>query len=371
MLVITDRSIGFVKKVETDSDLKKSQTNYVIDTKKIQEVISDEIGNFESLKNSLPDNQKQFFEKIMKRCKENEIMFEAKSRQIKEDLGEKETSADMKEDELKQAEKTKFSNYMNYIAGTTLGVIGILMILSIGCVEWKICTVDSNPYIQILESNFFMVLVGTVVGPIASKYLKEKYDIQIKSEQIAMITQDAIKTVSMYNKAASELRDDNGQLSEEHKEKLQNLALSSIKDNFGDEKYKELIASLSGQAFKKAIEYAVAQKKIESFPLEQEQVEKIVKQSIDAVPHIIDWQKEEPKVKETFIRGYVKELLQNTGAEGWAYKALEGVFDAETNKRITAAAIADTRKMIKSDEKDPMKKYTSVIMDAVLESGAK
>lgn len=369
--MITERSAAFVKAETLEPDQPMSQTKYAIDVTKVQEIIAKEINEFESVKNSLPSDQKQFFEKIMNRCKENEIMFEAKSRKIKEELDKKGTSADMKEDELKQAEKTKFPNYMNYIAGTTLGVIGILMILSIGCVEWKICTVDSNPYIQILESNFFMILVGTVVGPIASKYLKEKYDIQVKAEQIAMITQDAVKTVSMYNKAASELRDDNGQLPEKHKEKLQNLALSSIKDNFGAEKYNELIASLSGQAFKKAIEYAVTQKKIESFPLEQEQVEKIVKQSLDAVPHIIDWQKKEPKVKETFIRGYVKELLQNTGAEGWAYKALEGVFDAETNKRLAAAAIADTRKIIKANENDPMKKYTSIVVDAVLESGAK
>jgi len=367
--VITERSRDLIRKTPDPDDPKKERIE--IDIKKVNKIISDEISSFDKIRESLNGKEREIFDKIIRKCKENEIMFEAKSRQIKEELETKKTTANMKEDSSKEAEKTKFSNYMNYIAGSTLAVIGILMILSIGCVEWELCTVDSNPYIQILESNFFMVLVGTVVGPIASKYLKEKYDIQIKAEQIAMITQDAVKTVSLYSKAANELRDDNGKIPEEQKEKLQNLALTSIKDNFGDEKYNELLASLSGQAFKKAIEYAVAQKYIESFPLEQEQVEKIIKQSLDAVPAIIDWKEKSPKVKETFIRGYVKGLLQNTGASGWAYNALEGVFDAEVNKRLAAAAVAAARGLIDHNETDPMKKYSSIIVDAVLESGIK
>lgn len=367
--MITERSINLVTKIADPEDSEKIQIS--INERAVNDVISEEIKEFSEISNSLQGKEKAVFDDIIKKCKENEIKFEAKSRQIKEELETKKTTANMEEDGSKKAEKAKFSNYMNYIAGTTLTVIGILMILSIGCVEWKLCTVDSNPYIQILESNFLMVLVGTVVGPIVSKYLKEKYDIQIKAEQIAMITQDAVKTVSMYSKAANELRNDDGKIPEEEKKKLQDLALSSIKDNFGDDKYKELLASLSGQAFKKAIDYAVAQKYIESFPLEQKQVEKIIKQSIDAVPYIIDWKEIDPKVKETFIRGYVKGLLQNTGANGWAYNALEGVFDAEVNKRIAAAAVADVKGMIKKNENDAMKKYSSIIADSILDAGIK
>jgi len=367
--VITERSRNFIKKTQVPDEPEKELVE--INTEKIKNVVNEEVKEFETLSEKLKGKEKTVFDNIIKKCKENEIMFEAKSRQIKEELDAKKITAEMKKEGSTKAEKTEFSNYMNYIASITLGVIGVLMILSIGCVEWKLCTMDSNPYIQILESNFFMVLVGTVVGPIVSKYLKEKYDIQIKAEQIAMITQDAVKTVSMYSKAANELRDDDGKLPEEQKEKLQNLALTSIKENFGDKKFNELLTSLSGQAFKKAIDYAVAQKYIESFPLEQKQVEKIIKQSIDAVPYIIDWKEKDPKVKETFIRGYVKGLLQNTGTNGWAYNALEGVFDAEVNKRIAAAAIADVRGMIDKKETDPMKKYSSIIVDSILEAGIK
>lgn len=367
--MITERSRNFIKKTQVPDEPEKELVE--INTEKIKNVVNEEVKEFETLSEKLKGKEKTVFDNIIKKCKENEIMFEAKSRQIKEELDAKKITAEMKKEGSTKAEKTEFSNYMNYIASITLGVIGVLMILSIGCVEWKLCTMDSNPYIQILESNFFMVLVGTVVGPIVSKYLKEKYDIQIKAEQIAMITQDAVKTVSMYSKAANELRDDDGKLPEEQKEKLQNLALTSIKENFGDKKFNELLTSLSGQAFKKAIDYAVAQKYIESFPLEQKQVEKIIKQSIDAVPYIIDWKEKDPKVKETFIRGYVKGLLQNTGTNGWAYNALEGVFDAEVNKRIAAAAIADVRGMIDKKETDPMKKYSSIIVDSILEAGIK
>lgn len=358
--MITERSGIFLK---VDS--------HVVDTEKVEEIVSDELKEFDKVKATLDTQEKPFFEKIMKRCKDAEIMFEAKSGKIKAELDGKIPSAEMEKDGSMPAKETRFSNYMNIITIITIATIVVLMGFSIGCADWEICTVDSNPYTAILESNFFMVLIGTLVAPTISKYLKEKHDINIKSTQIAMITQDAVKTVSMYNRAANELRDDDGRLSEDHKKRLQDLALSSIKDNFGATKYNELIANLSGQAFKKAIEYAVAQKKIESFPLEQEQVEKIIKQSLDVVPHVIDWQKKDPKVKETFIRGYVKELLQNTGTDGWAYKSLEGVFDAEVNKRLAAAAVADARGMIKSDEKDPMKKYSSIIMDTVLASGIK
>lgn len=366
--MITERSRDFIKAIEIPNEPKKK---IEINTEKINSVVEEEVKEFEEFSKKLTGKEKTAFDEIIKKCKENEVMFEAKSRKIKEDLETKEITAEMEKEGSTKAQKAKFSNYMNYIAGITLAVIGTLMILSIGCVEWNLCTVDSNPYIQILESNFFMVLVGTVVGPIVSKYLKEKYDIQIKAEQIAMITQDAVKTVSMYTKAANELRDDDGKLPEGEKKKLQDLALTSIKENFGDDKFNELLTSLSGQAFKKAIDYAVAQKYIESFPLEQKQVEKIIKQSIDAVPYIIDWKEKDPKVKETFIRGYVKGLLQNTGANGWAYNALEGVFDAEVNKRIAAAAVADARGMIDKKEKDPMKKYSSIIADSILEAGIK
>ncbi|MDH5463060.1 MAG: hypothetical protein OEY17_04275 [Nitrosopumilus sp.] len=50
-------------------------------------------------------------------------MFEAKNRQIKEELEMKETTADMKKDGSKKAEKTKFSNYMNYIADPRLELL--------------------------------------------------------------------------------------------------------------------------------------------------------------------------------------------------------------------------------------------------------
>ncbi len=33
--------------------------------------------------------------------------------------------------------------------------------------------------------------------------------------------------------------------------------------------------------------------------------------------------------------------------------------------------MADARKLVNKDEKDPMKKYTSIVVDVVLESGAK
>lgn len=319
----------------------------------------------------IPKNQKNIYEKVMKKCKENTILLEAKRMKIKNELDEINTKKSLKDDENREATEKKFSHYMDYIAVSTIIVIGILMVLAITC-PLPNCNIPGfeNPFTQILESNFFMVLIGTIVGPIISKFLKEKYDIQIKSEQISMITNDAINAVTLYQKSAAQLRDDDGNIPKQYQEKLQNLALDSIYTNFGAVKYSELISSLGGQVFKKAIEAAVIQNKIAGFPLEQKQVEGIIRQSIDAVPYIVDWQKYDDGIKETFIRGYIENLLQNTGAEGWGYKFLEGIFEAEVNRRITAATIADTRKLIPVNSDDPMEKYTSIVVDSILISGA-
>ena len=50
----------------------------------------------------------------------------------------------------------------------------------------------------------------------------------------------------------------------------------------------EITANVGGQVFEKAIESAVASGKLEKFPLEKKQVEELIKQSIDAVPAIVE-----------------------------------------------------------------------------------
>lgn len=351
--------------------IRKIDDEWKIDEIKCNKKALDEYDlELASCTSNIPDDQKNIFEKTMKKCKENSVLLYAKSKKIENEINEINTITNLKEDENTEATEKKFSHYMDYIAISTIIVIGILMVLAITCPLPNCHTSGyENPFTSILESNFFMVLIGTIVGPIVSKFLKEKYDIQIKSDQISMITSDAINAVTMYQKSSAQLRDDDGNIPKPYQEKLQNLALDSIYKNFGAEKYSELISSLGGQVFKKAIEAAVSQKKIEGFPLEKKQVEGIIRQSIDAVPYIVDWQKHDDAIKDTFIRGYVKNLLQNTCAEGWGYKSLEGIFDADVNRRISAAAIADTRKLIPTNSKDPIQKYTSIVVDSILASG--
>ena len=96
---------------EVIRDPKKERIE--IDIKKVNKIISDEISSFDKIRESLNGKEREIFDKIIRKCKENEIMFEAKSRQIKEELETKKTTANMKEDSSKEAEKTKFSNYMN------------------------------------------------------------------------------------------------------------------------------------------------------------------------------------------------------------------------------------------------------------------
>ena len=197
----------------------------------------------------------------------------------------------------------------------------------------------TNPYREVLESNIMYVLITTIIAPVVAKTLKEKYDINIEEKQISMIIADGIKSTSMYTKEADKLRDHEGKIPRKYQAALRAKAFKSIKKNYEPEKYKDLIASVGSQVFDKAIENAVASGKIEKFPLEKKQVEELIKQSIDAAPGIIEWQESDETTKATFIDGNIRKLLQNTGINGWSHKALESIFDAETNKRFVTLIV--------------------------------
>lgn len=98
----------------------------------------------------------------------------------------------------------------------------------------------------------------------------------------------------------------------------------------------------------------------------------MIKQSIDATPAIVEWQKLDEKAKNIFIDGNIRKLLQNTGINGGSYKVLENIFDAEANKRLVNAALIGKDSIIEQlDAQDPYLKYTSTVIDAVLERESK
>lgn len=294
------------------------------------------------------------------------------------------------DEELKKSSDQNASKQKHYdrnitiFAGGGLSFIAILLIFSTVCASTNFCVVEvteeidgvyqtnkkqTNLPLQILESQFMIVLVGTVIAPVIVRVLKEKYDLQVEVSQISMIMQDAISTVKMYSKEANKLRDDQGKLSESAKQNLRNLAFSSLKSNYTAKKYASLISNVGVQVFDKAIENAVQQGKLERLPLEKEQILAIFKQSIDALPQIVEWQNLDPSIKEQFIKGHIRKLLSNVGIEGWAHRSLEEYFDAEVNQRLLAAALADKKTILdKLDDQNRYLKYTSIVVDAVSDS---
>ena len=77
---------------------------------------------------------------------------------------------------------------------------------------------------------------------------------------------------------------------------------------------------------------------------------------------------EKLRAKITFIDGNIRKLLKNTGINGWSYKALENIFDVETNKRLVGAALIVKDKVLNEiNSKNPYLKYTSTAVDAILE----
>jgi hypothetical protein len=201
-----------------------------------------------------------------------------------------------------------------------------------------------------------------------SRVLKEKFDIDLTEKQVDMIMNDGIKSVTMYANEADKLRDANGYIPRKYQKTLRDKAFNSLRENYNDEKYADLAASVGAQVFDKAIENAVTSGKLERFPLEKKQIEELIKQCIDATPQIVEWQKLDEKAKNTFIDGNIRKILQNTGIDGWSYKALENVFDAEINKRLLGAVlILKDNVLAEIDSKDPYLKYTSTVIDAILE----
>jgi hypothetical protein len=243
----------------------------------------------------------------------------------------------------------------------------VIEIPLLGTIEIPLSGYVGNPYTQILESNVMMILVSTFVAPVAAKLLKEKFDIDITEKQVDMIVNDGIKSVTMYSNEADKLRDANGHIPRKYQKTLRDKAFNALRENYDKEKYKELAANVGAQIFDKAIENAVTSGRLERFPLEKKQIEELIKQSIDAVPAIVEWQKLDDKVKIIFIDGNIRKLLQNTGINGWSYKALETVFDAEVSKRILGAALVQKDSLFDTVESSSYLQYTSTAIDAFLE----
>lgn len=235
--------------------------------------------------------------------------------------------------------------------------------------------IPRNLPLEILESQFMMALISAIIAPFVVSVVKQKFDIQIEQTQVEMIMSDAVKAVKLYQNEANKLRDENGKIPPVYQTKLRDLAFDSIKTNYDPKKYEEVISRVGAQVFDKAIEGAVKRDWIERFPLEKQQVEAIIKQSIDAIPQIVEWKNLDESVKNSFLDGHVRRLLANLGFEGWGLTKLNESFEAEVNKRLAGAAIADAQGLAKlldgqgtGNNNNRYLKYTSTVMSAAGQS---
>lgn len=399
-------------KIDSDVIEKRSES----EIKELENRISKNKSILSEYKKNFNKN-KETFKKIMKEAKKNELEIKAEKKIVEKKYDAAKFKFEIDEELVKagaQAVKKMFPQYMNYIAIVSIVIILGVVILSVTCwtcypevisVE-EIKTIETttetivdsettlttktteivnvsegdsvekptkeivtrNPATEILESNMMMILVSTFVAPVAARILKEKFDIDVTETQVSMIVDDGIKSVTMYANEADKLRDANGYIPRKYQKALRDKAYNALRENYTVDKYKDLVASVGSQIFDKAIENAVQSGRLERFPLEKKQVEELIKQSIDAVPQIVEWQKLDDEAKNTFIDGNIRKLLQNTGINGWSHKALENVFDAEMSKRVMGAALILKDNVLKEiDSKDPYLKYTSTAIDAILE----
>ncbi len=367
------------------------------------EIISDsESKTIKKIKENFSNSQ-QLFKKVIKDAKKNQLEVKAEKKILEKKYDNAQTKFEIDTELIKKgahAVKKNFPQYMNVIAGGSIVVILGLVAMSLLCIQCseetilteetssidpitkkvqKDSVIDTrteviirNPATEILESEIIVILISTFVAPVATRVIKEKFDIDITEKQINMVMQDGIKSVTMFAKEADKLRDPNGHIPRKYQKTLRDKAFTTLRENYTGSKYRDVAANVGGQMFEKAIESAVTSGKLEKFPLEKKQVEELIKQSIDATPAIVEWQKLDEKAKNIFIDGNIRKLLQNTGINGWSYKALENIFDAEANKRLVNAALIGKDSIIEQlDAQDPYLKYTSTVIDAVLERKSK
>jgi len=248
-----------------------------------------------------------------------------------------------------------------------VGLAAILILIGVSISAVDCCVETAFAASEILNSNFMVVLTSTVIAPMITRVMKEKFDIDIDASKIDMLFKDGVKAVNQYQKLADKLRDENGNISDDSKKKLKDLARTSMKDSFDVQKYKGLIASTSGQIFDKAIEHAVKQNWIDKKTSEKNQIEELIKQSIDAYPQIVEWKNLDSKVKDVFVDGHIQRLIKNVGIDGWGKSALDNIFDAEVSNRLVQAALLDKENLTRYlESKNKYLKYTGSVMEVLL-----
>jgi len=271
----------------------------------------------------------------------------------------------------RSAQPKKYKRKMDLLAAGSMSAIAALIIAAF---VWPAAlgpepSGPSNIPLTVLQSQFMLAIIGTVIAPIFVRTMKEKYDVQIEQSQVTMIMTDAINAVKLYQNEANKLRGPDGRIPPDYQAKLRDLAWDSIKTNYSGEKYKELAESVGVQVFDKAIEEAVKRHWINRFPIEQQQVRALISQSIDAFPYIVEWKDLDESVKIAFLEGHVKRLLATVKLERWGYTQLSEMFDAEITKRLLGATLAEERGILTNlDTSNHYIKYSSTIADSAIRS---
>ena len=290
----TVNSEAIVARAEKESDslrkeiINSRETTSEPETKTIQKI-----------KENFSNNQ-GLFKKVMRDAKKNQLEVKAERKILEKKYDEAQIKFEIDTELVKkgaQAVKKNFPQYMNVIAGGSIVIIiGLvaMSLLCVGCSEEVILVEDvgqadpetnkvlkndqadrrtetilKNPATEVLESEIIMILISTFVAPVATRVIKEKFDIDVTEKQISMVMQDGIKSVTMFAKEADKLRDTNGHIPRKYQKTLRDKAFTALRENYDGAKYREITANVGGQIFEKAIESAVASGKLEKFPLEK------------------------------------------------------------------------------------------------------
>lgn len=262
--------------------------------------------------------------------------------------------------------KVNYKNGLTTIAVAGLVAIGILVFLSVGLVG--IYPDVSDAATNILNSEFMIVMTSTVIFPVVTRVFKEKYDVEIKTEQLNMLYKDSMGAVTQYHSLARKLRDENGHISESDKGKLQSLAIQSLKDNISLQNHKELVATAGSEIYARVIEKTLDNEKERKLPIQKKQIEELIKQSITAYPEIIRWSSLDDEMKHTFVEGHLKQLLKTFKITNWGTQTLTTMFDAEVGKRMAQALLLDSKGLTQHlPAEDPNAKYGKTALKTILE----
>jgi hypothetical protein len=232
---------------------------------------------------------------------------------------------------LEQEKETPWKGVFE-LASIGIGVfIVILLVLSFVPNEM------GDKSFELLNSNLVLTLIGAVVVPWFAKAAKDKVGLDISESEVAELLGAVRTAAELTRKEYDKYRDADGRIGAKGKE-AKAYAIENIKSILGQEKYVKIVKRVGFQFIDKAIDEYVSSEWQERYKIEKDLIKELVKDTIDAIPQVKEWDNLSIEKREKLIEESVtnlEQLLDQVGIQGWGRNVLITYIKGELNRRTS------------------------------------